>query len=272
MKGNKIILTLSIALATLVAFVSIIGITNPAAYAQETPNWQAQSIGQDYADLLLATPFLLISSILLFAGNKKAIYIWGGTLSFLLYTFTIYCFDIHFSSLFLAYCVILGLSFYLFMYFLYEHIKYHIINGFTSMKDARLVGIYFIAIAVVFYSLWLMQIIPPIKTGKPIAELAEAGLITNPVHVIDLSVCLPAFFIAGILLLRKNELGYALAPAILTFSILMDFNLAGLMLYMSKQAIDANMGLTIVMGSMGLISVYLLTQTLKDIKFDERFK
>ena len=45
MKGNKIVLALSLLLAALVAFVSIVGITNPAAYAQETPNWQAQSKG-----------------------------------------------------------------------------------------------------------------------------------------------------------------------------------------------------------------------------------
>lgn len=272
MKGNKIVLIASVILAVLVAFVSIVGITNPAAYAQETPNWQAQSIGQDYADLLLATPFLLLSSILLFMGSKRAIYIWGGSLSFLLYTFTIYCFEIHFSSLFLFYCLILGMSFYLFMYFIYEHIKYHVINGYTNIKEAKVVGVYFIVIAVVFYALWLGQIIPPIKTGRLSPDLTETGLITNPVHVIDLSICLPAFFITGLMLLRNIDMGLALAPAILTFSVLMDFNLTGLMYYMQKEGVGGNMGLTIGMGLMGILSLILLILTLKNMKFDERFK
>lgn len=272
MKGNKIVLALSLLLVALVAFVSIVGITNPATYAQETPNWQAQSKGQDWADLLLAMPMLLVSAIALFIGNKKAIYTWGGSLSFLLYTFTIYCFNIHFTSLFFFYCVILGLSFYLFMYFLYEHIKYHVINGFADIKEAKLVGIYFIGIAVLFYALWLGQIIPPIKTGQLPAEMRETGLITNPVHVIDLSVCLPAFFITGVLLLRRADLGFALAPAILTFSLLMDFNLAGLMYYMQSQGVGGNMGLTVAMGIMGIVSAVLLYYTLKNIKFDEQFK
>lgn len=268
MKANKTVLALSIVLAILVTFVSIVGITNPATYAQETPNWQAQSIGQDYVDLILVVPFLLISTILLYIGRKRAIYLWGGTLSFLLYTFTIYCFDIHFSSLFVLYCSILGLSFYLFMYFLYEHIKHHIINGFADIKEARVTGYYFITIATVFYLIWLSQIIPSIATARLNPDLINVGLLTNPVHVIDLSVCLPAFFIVGVLLIKRNELGYALAPVMLTFSVLMDLNLAGLMLYMHKQGIETSNTLITVMLILCVISIVLLILTLKNLKFE----
>jgi hypothetical protein len=272
MKANKTVLSLSLLLALLVAFVSIVGITNPATYAQETPNWQAQSIGQDYVDLLLVLPFLLISTVLLYIGRKRAIYVWGGSLSFLLYTFTIYCFDIHFSSLFVIYCTVLGLSFYLFMFFLYEHIKHHIINGFADLKEAKVTGFYFITIAAVFYLIWLAQIIPSITTAKLSPDLVNAGLLTNPVHVIDLSVCLPAFFIVGVLLLKRVELGYALAPVMLTFSVLMDLNLVGLMLFMHRQGIETSNALTAVMAILSVISVVLLILTLKNLKFDEEFK
>ncbi len=271
MKANKTVLALSLLLAVLVAFVSIVGITNPATYAQETPNWQAQSIGQDYADLILVVPFLLISTILLYLGRKRAIYLWGGSLSFLLYTFTIYCFDIHFSSLFVVYCAVLGLSFYLFMYFLYEHIKHHIINGFRDFTEAKLTGIYFITIAAVFYLLWLSQIIPSITTAKLNPDLVNVGLLTNPVHVIDLSVCLPAFFIAGILLIKKHELGFALAPVVLTFSVLMDLNIAGLMLFMHNKGIETSNVLTLIMAILSIISLVLLVLTLKNLKFDKHF-
>lgn len=272
MKANKTVLALSLLLALLVAFVSIVGITNPATYAQETPNWQAQSIGQDYVDLLLVVPFLLISTILVYTGRKRAIYLWGGALSFLLYTFTIYCFDIHFSSLFVIYCAVLGLSFYLFMYFLYEHIKHHIINGFADIKEAKVTGFYFITIAAVFYLIWLAQIIPSITTAKLNPDLVNVGLLTNPVHVIDLSVCLPAFFIVGVLLLKRNELGYALAPVMLTFSVLMDLNLAGLMLFMHSRGIETSNVLITIMVTLSILSIVLLILTLKNLKFDKDFK
>ena len=43
----------------------------------------------------------------------------------------------------------------------------------------------------------------------------KAGLLTNPVHVLDIAVFLPAMLIAGILLLRRRAAGYVLAPLVL---------------------------------------------------------
>ena len=60
---NAIILWLSLPLAAIVIFVSVTGLATPGFYAAETPNWQAQSYGQDLADLFLVTPALIISSI-----------------------------------------------------------------------------------------------------------------------------------------------------------------------------------------------------------------
>jgi hypothetical protein len=158
------------------------------------------------------------------------------------------------------------------MYFLYEHIKHHIINGFADLREARVTGFYFITIATVFYLIWLSQIVPSITTAKLNPDLINAGLLTNPVHVIDLSVCLPAFFIVGVLLIKRNELGYALAPVMLTFSVLMDLNLAGLMLYMHKQGIETSNALITVMVALSIISTVLLILTLKHLKFDKEFK
>src|SRR5450631_1289659 len=107
---NRIILTMLLTAFTVIA--SCVGLFTPSFYSTETLNWQAQSVSQDFIDLVLIAPCLLITSILARRNNKIAILIWGGVLLYLTYTFVIYCFDIHFNKLFILYCFCLGLSFY----------------------------------------------------------------------------------------------------------------------------------------------------------------
>jgi hypothetical protein len=89
------------------------------------------------------------------------------------------------------------------MYFLLSQIQKPIIKSVTSKSVRRTIGIYFIVISCLFYLLWLAEIVPAIINQVTPASLIETGLLTNPVYVIDLSVCLPALFIPGFLLLGK---------------------------------------------------------------------
>src|SRR4051812_39204236 len=111
-KSNKFILITSVFLGIAVAAVSTVGFFTPDFYSIETPNWQAQSVGQDMIDLFLMVPCLILSGVLGSRGNKSAISIWGGSVIYLTYTFALYCFDVHFNELFVLYCICLGLSFY----------------------------------------------------------------------------------------------------------------------------------------------------------------
>ena len=52
-------------------------------------------------------------------------------------------------------------------------------------------------------------------------SLAEAGLPTNPVHVLDLAIVLPAMIVTGVLLRRRRPLGLLLAPVLLVFAVAM---------------------------------------------------
>jgi hypothetical protein len=52
-------------------------------------------------------------------------------------------------------------------------------------------------------------------SNTPPKALRDTGRITNPVHVLDLSLFLPALAIAGVLLWRRRALGYCLAPVLL---------------------------------------------------------
>ena len=69
-------------------------------------------MGGDAVNLVVIVPVLLIGAALAQRGSVSARLIWMGTLVFLLYNFVVYAMAVHFNALFLAYCGILGGSFY----------------------------------------------------------------------------------------------------------------------------------------------------------------
>lgn len=204
MKHNKSIIVLSLLLTILINIASGTGLSVPHFYKAETSNWQAQAIVQDAIDLFLITPLLLLSAIAAYRNHKTALYVWGGIISYLLYTFLIYCFAVHFNHLFVVYCLTLGLSFYSFLDFIktlfWQSLSVHK-NGWQRTKT---IAVYFIITGIVFYSLWLTDILPANIHNTTPASLIAMGLLTNPVQVIDLSVFLPGIIAMGILMLRKT--------------------------------------------------------------------
>lgn len=101
-----------LSLATLLAVASLGGLFLPFTYKEETPIHAAQYVGNDVGNLAVIVPALLIAAILARRGSVAARLVWMGTLIYLLYDFLGYALAAHFNSMFLAYCGVLGLSFY----------------------------------------------------------------------------------------------------------------------------------------------------------------
>jgi hypothetical protein len=254
---NRIVLILSLPLTALLIIVSYIGLFTPDFYSVETLNWQAQSLGQDMFDLFFIAPCLIVTSVLAYRNNRIAFIIWGGVVLYLTYTFVLYCFDVHFNKLFVPYCLCLGLSFYALIYFLFTAYKGNA-GKFENKFINRLIGFYFIFIALMFYMLWLSEIIPATIHKTIPKSVSDAGLFTNGVQVIDLAIILPAIFISGVFLLKKMPFGFILTPIILTFFVLMDISIGMLSVVMNQKGLDSDIMLTAIMGILALISLVLL--------------
>lgn len=158
--------------------------------------------------------------------------IWSGVIFYLVYSYVIYCFSLHFNFLFLVYCFILGLSFYSFIYFIMSNINEPITDGYNINVPIKTTSIFFIIIAIIFYSLWLTEIISTLIKNEIPKSITDNGTVTNPVHLLDLSIVLPLLFITAILLLKKKLLGFLLAPAMLVFCILMSLAIGGMVIVM----------------------------------------
>jgi uncharacterized membrane protein YGL010W len=108
-------------------------------------------------------------------------------------------------------------------------------------------------------------VIPSIAGNTFPKNLVEYGTLTNPVHVLGLSIFLPALIITAVLLLKKKPLGLLLAPAMLVFCSLMAISISILIIIMKLKGLEGDLSITIVFGLLALISTVLLIIFLKSI-------
>ncbi len=233
------------------AAASLAGICVRSTYARETAGWAAQGIGQDWFDLMFAVPWFAVTAALSLRGSERALLLLAGGVAYAFYELVIYAFAIHFNAMFLVYCAALGFSF-----FSLSGIGWLIARKPTSIpsppdRDREVAGALLLSIATLFSMAWLGDIIPALTKGVVPPAIVDAGLPTNPVYVMDLSVVLPVHFIAGLALLRRKGFGFVLAPVVLAFDVMMALSLAVMMLVMRLRGAEASVPLA---GGMALIS------------------
>jgi len=262
-KKSKSIFIISCLISILIIISALAGIYGNETYIRETPDLKAQSIAQDKFDLYIIVPLLIFSGILTYFKKPNWLFIFGSCVLILIYNFTIYCFAVHFNSLFLIYCAILGLSFYSFIYVFYKswsHYKNHLQDLHLPVKSLRA---FLIILTCVFSFLWLREDITSTLLSVPSVTLTEAGLFTNPVHVLDLAIFLPGFCIVAYLLKKDNSLGKLLIPYILGFCFLMFMNIAALLVLMNTNKTGGLPPVSIFMILPSLITIFLLTVTFR---------
>src|SRR6266705_6217959 len=256
MRISKASLWLSVLVAVLVLIASSAGLFIKSIYARETMSWTGQAYGQDVANLVAAVA-LFITVYFVNKESVKAFLVWMGVLLTLMYPYVIYAFDIHFNSMFLVYVAILGLSFYTLVG---SMIRLHLDSlqpSFAATTKARPVSVFLLVVAILFYLQWLSEDIPALVTGKIPPSVMENGLLTNPVHVLDLGLLLPAMIITAILLWRRKLLGYFLALPLLVFSILTGIGILAIFVAMSMKGMPTSLVVELLFAAIVLVSLVL---------------
>lgn len=137
---------------------------------------------------------------------------------YLLYAYIAYAFAVHFGRLFLVYVAILGLVFYTLIAALSPNARP---SAYPHGATRRFAAWVLIGTGTLFAMLWLSELVPATFSGQAPSSLVVAGLIVNPIHVIDLAVVLPGMIIICVLALHGNESGLFLTLPALVFSMLM---------------------------------------------------
>ena len=261
----KIVSFLSILLSIPLIIVSYYGVFAPSTYSRETTSLAAQGIGQDIVNLFIVTPLLLVSLYLYNNGKKIAYLIFSGTISYILYSFVIYSLGIHFNNLFLLYCAVLGLSIYIFILSLTDLSKTGFIRIDKNAIPHRIIGLFLIIVATLFYLIWLEEIIPAIIGNTVPKSVSDYNVLVNVVHVIDISFALPGIIISAILLLKKKYLGYVLTTVSLVFILLMAVALIGMVIMMKINGIADDISVAIIFAIISLLSFGMLIRIIRNI-------
>jgi hypothetical protein len=251
--------------AMLALFASSAGLALKSMYIREAPVYALQGMGQDVANILAALT-LLVTSALVLRGWYRAYMIWAGALLALIYSYVIYAFAVHFNGLFLVYVAILGLSVYALMLSLITFHPDRLRPAFASVAISKTVSAFLLLVALFFATQWLREDLPALLSGAVPTSVRDAGLLTNPVHVLDLSFVLPAMIVTAILLWRREPLGALLAIPLLVFSLFTIVGILAIFVVTSLRGVATTAGVELVFGALALVCLLLTVIAVRDVR------
>jgi len=192
--------------------------------------------------------------------------VWMGALLYLVYDYTAYALALHFNSMFLAYCAVLGLSFYALVGSLPALPTAEIARRFGPRTPVKTTAILLLLMSVVTILHWLRDIIPALLLGRVPQAVRDSGLSTEGVAALDLAFGTPAFMIAAILLLRRRPLGFVLGPVALTFLVLSSLVLAPMGIAMARRGLEKGYALCAIGLGIAAANAVLLMLSLRVTK------
>lgn len=262
---QKVLRILTILLAVSLAMVSYVGAFLPDTYARDSASMAAQGIGQDLVDLFLAVPMLLLTFFFSVRGKRIARLLYAGIVFYIMYSFIIYCFGVHFNRFFLLYCLTLALSLYSFILVMSGFGKEDVAQWFNH-APARAVSIYIFMVALVFYGLWLKSIVPAIITDSVPPEVMDNDFLVNPIHVIDLAFALPGLILGSVLLWRKQGMGYVIASISMIFMVFLTIALSAMVVMLVVRDISEDYTVALVFGVLSVLSLFFSIVLFRKIK------
>ena len=264
----KALRILTILLALCLALVSLAGAFLPDTYARDSASMAAQGVGQDLVNLFLGVPLLLVTFIYTARGGRIARFLYAGILFYIMYSFIIYCFGVHFNRFFLLYCLTLALSLYAFILVM-SGFRKEDVAGWFDHASVKGVSIYIFFVALVFYGLWLKSIVPTLITNTVPAEVSENDFLVNPIHVIDLAFALPGLILGSVLLWQRKGMGYVIASISLIFMVFLTVALAAMVVMLVLRDISEDLSVGLVFGALfisSLVFTLVLFRKLKTVQ------
>ncbi|MBN2425690.1 MAG: hypothetical protein JXR46_05805 [Calditrichaceae bacterium] len=262
----KSITIITILLAVMLTVVSFLGVFDETTYERDAASMAAQGAGQDAVNLFIVIPLLILALVFVNRDSKPGYFVYAGTIFYLLYSFFIYAFGVHFNRLFLFYCAILGLSLYAFILILIRLNGMEVKNWFKDTMPVRSIGIFMLIVSAMFYVLWLKSVLPAILSNTVPAEVADYKLLVNPVHVLDLSIVLPGLVITAVLLWKKHKIGLILTPTALVFILILAVALIGMVIMLDIKGVAEDASIAWIFAVLAVISAVFLFVFLRNLR------
>jgi hypothetical protein len=269
MRVSNLWIVLSLIAAVLMALASAAGVLSDATYVRETVSWAAQGAGQDMVNFLVAFPVLVGSALYAHLGLTRAHFVWIGALMYLVYSYVLCAFFVHFGPWFLVYVAILGLS------------SYALVGGASSVEvpmlpdvfarsgHTKAAAVFLMMLGCGFAALWLGDIVPALIEGRAPASAIANGFPVSPVHVLDLALFLPGTIATSVLLWKRRPLGFLFAVPVLVFVTLMGLAIITMTFVMRARGLPAPMGIVPIIGTAVLCSAFFSALLLRNVRDEE---
>lgn len=194
-------------------FINIYGspikIYGKGIYKYMSADVAPQGIAQDVVTLFAAIPVLILSLTSALRGSVRGRFVLAGTLGYFMVTYLFYLLMAMINQLFLLYAAILCCSFFAFMLTMLSFDLKTIPSLFSLKLPAKFAGGLLMANAIFIAILWLSIVAPTLQGIVPAQVQHYTTLV---VQGLDLGLLLPISFMAGWLLIRKQNFGYLIAP------------------------------------------------------------
>lgn len=226
-----------------------------------------QGIAQDYITLFIGVPLLFISLFLSRNDSLKGKFLLAGTLGYFLVSYLFYMVMGMYNELFLVYILLTSMSFFAFTLMLLSFRREDINSYFIPKLPVKFIGGFLIFNSIVITLLWLSVIIPPLLEGA-VYPAAVEHYTTLIVQGLDLSILLPAAFLTGILLIKRNSFGYLLAPVYMVFLSILMTALSAKIIGMSMVGVSAGPAIIIIplINGIAIICAVLILKNIKELE------
>jgi hypothetical protein len=221
------------------------------------PGMDGSARGTALMVLVVGVPLLAASMWATSRGSTRAMFLWAGSVAFLLYQSVLYALATPFNALFLLYEAMLALGIWSAVAIIAQVGVRRLPELFDVRAPVRSIAA-FLWIAVGLNAIaWLSKIVPALGAAESPAFLEGTGLTTNPIYVQDLAVWLPAMAVAAWWLWHRDGRGLLLGGAMLVAWVLEPLTIAvdqwvgaaadPTATYVSTDVIPIMLGLAVVM-------------------------
>jgi hypothetical protein len=216
-----------------------------------------QARGQDLVTLLAIEPLLIVALLAYRARPIAATLAWAGALSYVLYTYAMYSYTTYFNTLFLVYVALFSASLFALIDLLAHLDPEQVRLAIRPTLPTRVISAFCALVGLFFLVAWLGQIVPATLQGTAPEVILLAQTPTSAVHVQDLAVALPLYFLAAIWLWRQRPWGFVLAPILLILADVMLLALLAMGMFMAQAGFAGSLDMAPIFALLALLSLAL---------------
>jgi hypothetical protein len=223
--------------------------------------------GVDVVTLVLVIPLMAASAWLHRRGSLRGTLVLTGTLLWFTYAGISYVAAVAYNELFLVYVALFGTSFYALLLAFATVDRDELSRRIGPGAPRRGPAAFLFVIGTFTLGIWLMTPLEGLLRGEPPTDLdSYTSMFTNG---FDIALIVPATFIAGVLMLRRDPRGHALGVPLVVFAGLLAPMIAAMTVFQVQAGVEFSTGAVVgpISGFIVLaaVAVWLLVVLLRHV-------